>query len=78
MGYHMSVKVRFITNKLIELAEEGTITWEQIAQAALTFMSEHDVAEMSSANEFFICMECGSILDEEEEINSSLCENCRE
>lgn len=38
---------RKVTNRVIELAEEGIITWESIAMAALCYMSEDDVADMA-------------------------------
>ena len=50
---------REATNRLYEMVEEGILTWEQIAQAALCYMSEDDVSDMAHANEFF--------MDEEDE-----------
>jgi hypothetical protein len=43
--------MREATNKAIELAEEGIITWEALALMALSYMSEDDVADMLDANE---------------------------
>lgn len=43
--------VREATNKLIDLAEEGVLSWETIARAALSYMSEDDVADMAQCNE---------------------------
>ena len=51
--------VRKATNKVIEMAEEGVLSWEAIARAALDYMSEDEVADMAQCNEF--------IEDEEEE-----------
>ena len=51
--------MRKATNKLIDLAEEGTLSWETIARAALNYMSEDEVADMAQYNEF--------IEDEEED-----------
>ena len=51
--------VRKATNKVIEMAEEGVISWETIARAALQYMSEDEVADMAQCNEF--------IEDEEED-----------
>ena len=51
--------VRKATNKLIEMAEAGVLSWEAIARAALDYMSEDEVADMAQCNEF--------IEDEEEE-----------
>ena len=51
--------VREATEKLIDLAEEGVLSWETIARAALNYMSEDEVADMAKYNEF--------IEDEEED-----------
>lgn len=47
---------REATNKLIEFAEEGILSWEEIARAALCYLSEDDVIDMADANEL-LCME---------------------
>lgn len=39
--------VRKATNTLIELAEQGVMTWDAIACACLRYMSEADVADMA-------------------------------
>jgi hypothetical protein len=46
------INVRKTTNRLIELAEDGVISWEDIARTALNWLSEDDVAEMARVNEF--------------------------
>ena len=46
--------VRKATNKLLEMAEEGILSYETIAQMALKWMSENDVAEMCKAYEINI------------------------
>lgn len=51
--------VRKATNKVIEMAEAGVLSWETIARAALQYMSEDEVADMAQCNEF--------IEDEDEE-----------
>ena len=51
--------VREATEKLIDLAEEGFLSWETIARAALNYMSEDEVADMARCNDF--------IEDEEED-----------
>ena len=51
--------MRKATNKVIDLAEEGALSWETIARAALNYMSEDEVADMAQYNEF--------IEDEEED-----------
>ena len=44
--------VRKATNEIIELAEQGVISWESVALAALRYMSEDDVADMAHDNEW--------------------------
>ena len=51
--------MRKATNKVIEMAEEGVLSWETIARAALDYMSEDEVADMARCNDF--------IEDEEED-----------
>ena len=36
---------------LLGLAEEGIISWEGIARAAIAYMSESDLADMAEAEE---------------------------
>lgn len=38
---------RQYTNKLVEMAEDGLITWESLAHACLGYMSEADVQDMA-------------------------------
>lgn len=45
-------KMREATIKLIDLAEDGVISWETIARAALSYMSEDEVADMAQCNGF--------------------------
>jgi hypothetical protein len=47
------METRKATNKVLEMAEEGLISWAAIAMMALKWMSEEDVAEMCKANEVF-------------------------
>ena len=54
---------REATNKLIEFVEEGVMSWEEIARAALCYMSEDEVRDMADANDL-LCMEN---FDEEED-----------
>lgn len=42
---------RDYTNELLERVNQGLLTWEQIAQAALQYMSEDDVKDMAESNE---------------------------
>jgi hypothetical protein len=50
--------MRKATNKLIEMMDEGLITAEAVAEMALCYMSEDDVADMMRSND---------ILEEDEE-----------
>lgn len=45
--------VRKNTNKVLELADNGMISWRSLAEMALKWMSEDDVEEMAKANELF-------------------------
>jgi hypothetical protein len=45
------VDVRKNTNKVREMAEEGMISWRDLAEMALSWMSEDDVTEMARAND---------------------------
>ena len=40
---------RTATCKVIELAENGILSWETIAREALQYMSEDDVADMANS-----------------------------
>ncbi len=46
-------KVRFATNKLIDLVDEGILDAYTVLVAALNYMSESDVADLAHVNEFF-------------------------
>ena len=54
---------RQMTNKIYDAVNEGLLTWEQVAEAALCYMSEDEVADMAHSNEFFMWEE----EDEEDE-----------
>ena len=49
---------REYTVKLIELADDGVVSWESIARSAMMYMSEADVQDMA---------ECEGYIDPEEE-----------
>jgi hypothetical protein len=42
--------VREITNRLYDLVDEGVLSWDMIARACLSYMSESDVADMAQYN----------------------------
>ena len=43
---------REYTNKLLEMVDDGILSYESIATAALKYMSESDVQDMAECNEF--------------------------
>ena len=43
---------RYATCKLLEMAENESISWETIARECLEFMSEDDVRSMAEANDW--------------------------
>ena len=43
--------VRKYTNLFLELADEGAISWQSIAEMALSYMSEDDVEDMFHSND---------------------------
>lgn len=43
--------VRKYTNLFLELADEGVISWQSIAEMALSYMSEDDVEDMFHCND---------------------------
>lgn len=43
---------RQITNKLLEMIEEGVLSKDDVILAALNYMSEDDVRDMAECNEF--------------------------
>ena len=42
--------VRKVTTQLLDLAHDGVLSWETIAMACLSYMSEDHVADMASDN----------------------------
>ena len=60
--------VREATEKLIDLAEEGVLSWEAIARAALDYMSEDEVADMAQCNDFIEDEDEDEEEDEEEDV----------
>lgn len=49
----MANESRRATRRVLELAEEGVLLWEQIARDCLNYMSEDDVKDMSEGNGYF-------------------------
>jgi hypothetical protein len=46
--------MREMTSKLIAMMDEGLISAEAVAEMALAYMSEHDVADMMRANDILL------------------------
>ncbi len=43
---------RHVTNQLLEAADDQLLTWRQLAESALRYMSESEVADMAQAEGF--------------------------
>ena len=43
---------RPVTSELLDLAEQGLLTWEQLARDALGWMSEAEVQKFAQANDY--------------------------
>ncbi len=43
---------RPVTGELLDLAEQGVLTWEQLARDALGWMSEAEVQRFAQANDY--------------------------
>ena len=50
--------VRKATIKVLEMADEGLISYRALAEMALKWMSEDDVAAMCKANELYLEEDC--------------------
>jgi hypothetical protein len=46
-------EIRKTTNKVLEIADEGLISYRDLAVMALKWMSEDEVSDMCRANEIF-------------------------
>jgi hypothetical protein len=69
--WRLADMVRKATNKALEMADEGLISYKTLAEMALKWMSEDDVADMLKANEVYF-------EDEEEEEIDGLYHDCSE
>jgi len=49
----MANESRRATRRVLELAEEEVLLWEQIARDCLNYMSEADVKDMAEGNGYF-------------------------
>lgn len=56
--------MRETTIKLVELAEDGAISWESIARSCLCYLDETEVTDMAQINE--LIPEDGDDLDDDE------------
>lgn len=50
----MAREVRKITLKVHDALAEGVLSWQSVAEAALAYMSEDDIADMAHENEWFL------------------------
>jgi glutamine synthetase len=50
----MARETRKITNRIYDAVDEGVLSWRQVAEGALSYMSEQDIAEMAHNEEFFL------------------------
>ena len=55
----MARQTRKVTNRILEMIEDGVLDAQVVVEACLNYMSEDDVADMAHCNEL--------ILEEEEE-----------
>jgi hypothetical protein len=44
---------RWATNRLLSMADDGVVSWQSIAEAALVYMSDDQVRDMAESNGFF-------------------------
>jgi len=49
----MANEARQATRRVIDMAEEGILTWEQVARDCMNYMSESEVADMAHCNGYF-------------------------
>lgn len=59
--------MRKVTNKLLEMMEEGALDAELLARAALAFMSEDDVRELAASNDLLTDLDDDEDEEEDEE-----------
>ena len=59
--------MREMTSKLIAMMDEGLISAEAVAEMALAYMSEDDVADMMRANDILLDEEDEDFILEEED-----------
>jgi hypothetical protein len=58
--------MREATNKLIDMMDEGLISAQAVAEMALAYMSEDDVADMMRANDILDDEDDGQPTEQEE------------
>jgi len=49
----MANEARQATQRVIDMADQGVLSWEQIARDCMNYMSESDVADMADSNGYF-------------------------
>lgn len=63
--------MRKVTNKLLEMMEEGALDAELLARAALAFMSEDDVRELAASNDLLTDLDDEDEEEDEEDLFDS-------
>lgn len=49
----MANEARQATRKVIDMAEQGVLLWEQVARDCMNYMSEDEVSDMADSNGYF-------------------------
>ena len=49
----MANESRQSTRRVINMAEQGVLLWEQVARDCLNYLSEDEVADMAHSNGYF-------------------------
>lgn len=49
----MANEARQATRRVIDMADEGVLVWEQIARDCMNYMSEAEVRDMADSNGYF-------------------------
>lgn len=63
---------RRITNKLLDMIDEGLVDRDTVIQACLMYMSEDEVADMCHCNEFILAQDDEDQTDEDVDVDSYL------
>lgn len=64
--YLLNEGVREATTKVLEMCDEGILSWKDVAEAALRYMSEDAVADMAREYEWISDLDDDETEDDEE------------